>query len=68
MGSLTSEQIARWHKRLYWFWVGPGVVISVVLAVFTSTLVVLIWNLVLSQYTIAMEHFLGRRQEKGENL
>lgn len=54
----------RWHSRLFWFWVGPGLAISVLLALYTSTLVVLIWNLALSQYTIAMEHFLGRRQEE----
>jgi hypothetical protein len=45
---------------------GPGLAVSVVCVLFTSQKVILIWNLVLSLYTIGMEHFLGRRQEQDE--
>lgn len=55
---MTSEQIKRWHKRLFLLWVMPGLPISVILR--NSVL----WVVVLSLYTILMEHFIAWRQEK----
>jgi hypothetical protein len=55
--------IGKWHTRLLIIWMGPGLAVSVACVLFTSQKVILIWNLILSLYTIGMEHFLGRRQE-----
>jgi hypothetical protein len=63
---MDTETTKRWHKRLLLIWAGPGLCVSILLALFTSQKVVLVWNLAVSIYTILMEHFLGWRQEKKE--
>jgi NhaP-type Na+/H+ or K+/H+ antiporter len=60
---LTSERLRRWHKMLFLVWIGPGNVTSVALVLFTGQKIILVWNLVVSMYTVAMEHFLGMRNE-----
>lgn len=61
---MSKEALHKLHKRMLVVWAGPGLTVSVLLALFASTKVVLIWNLVLSIYTVLMEHFIGARQEQ----
>lgn len=61
---MNSDQLRKWHKRLFLLWVGPGNVISITLVLLTGQKVILVWNLVVSMYTVGMEHFLGMRQEE----
>jgi hypothetical protein len=61
---LNSDHIRAWHKKLFLAWMIPGNVISVSLVVLTSQKIILVWNLVVSMYTVAMEHFLGMRNEE----
>jgi hypothetical protein len=61
---LSNETLHRWHKRLFWLWIGPGTVVSVILVLLTGQKTILIWNLIVSMYTVSIEHFLGMRQEK----
>lgn len=60
---MNSDVIRKWHKRLFVLWMGPGNAISITLVLLTGTKVILIWNLVVSMYTVSMEHFLGMRNE-----
>lgn len=61
---MTAKHLHAWHKRLLVFWLGPGNVISITLVFLTGTKIILVWNLIVSMYTVAMEHFIGSRQEK----
>jgi hypothetical protein len=60
---MTSDELKQWHKRLLFIWGGPGLAISVALVLLTSQVWVLVWNLILSIYTVLMEHYLGMRAE-----
>lgn len=48
------------------FWAGPGLAVSIALGLWGNLLAVLLWNLSLSIYTIALQHALGCRQESPE--
>lgn len=63
---VTSDTLKRFHGRMLGLWAGPGLCISVILALFAGVKVVLIWNLAISVYTVCTEHFIGWRQEDGK--
>lgn len=60
---MSSDKIRKWHKRLFILWMGPGNAASIALVLFTGQKIILVWNLIVSMYTVAMEHFLGMRNE-----
>lgn len=60
---MNSDTLRKWHHRLFIFWMVPGNIISITLVLLTGQKTILVWNLVVSMYTVSMEHFLGMRQE-----
>jgi hypothetical protein len=61
---VSSETLRKWHHRLFLFWMVPGNLISITLVLLSGQKIILVWNLVVSMYTVSMEHFLGMRQEE----
>lgn len=54
---MNASTLKKAHKWLFWLWVMPGLPISVYLRDSVA------WVMVLSIYTILMEHLIGWRQE-----
>lgn len=55
---MSSDRVKKFHKVAFWLWVIPGLPISFFLR--NSVM----WVMILSVYTILVEHLLGWRDEK----
>lgn len=66
--SSQSQRVRTVHKWAFWLWAGLGIPVATVLTVVyhKSLIIILLINLVMSGYTILMQHALGMRQEDSD--